>query len=97
MNKTGIRSQLIDQIIKLAVKYDIGKVILFGSRARGDFKRTSDIDIAVVGGDILRFTIDLEEETDTLLEYDVVDMTDTIQEDLRVSIEKEGKIIYEKI
>lgn len=97
MNDTGIRPQLIDQIIRLAVKYDISKVILFGSRARGDFKRTSDIDIAVVGGDIPRFALDLEEETDTLLEYDVVDMADSIQEELRLSIEKEGKIMYEKI
>ncbi|MFR5152466.1 MAG: nucleotidyltransferase domain-containing protein [Ruminococcus sp.] len=26
-------------------------IILFGARARGDFKRTSDIDLAVSGGD----------------------------------------------
>lgn len=36
----------------LAEKYNIEKVILFGSRARGDYKRASDIDLAVQGGDI---------------------------------------------
>ncbi len=45
------------------------KVILFGSRARGDFRRTSDIDLAVTGGDFDRFALDVEEETTTLLEY----------------------------
>ena len=47
MNNTGIKAEVIEEIRKLARKYDVTKVILFGSRARGDFKRTSDIDIAV--------------------------------------------------
>ena len=97
MNETGIKPQLMSQIIELAVRYDIEKVILFGSRARGDFKRTSDIDIAVTGGNVPHFTLDLDEETETLLEYDVVDMELGIQPELLAAIEKEGKIIYEKI
>lgn len=47
---TGIKKQVIDEIISFAEKYHIHKVILFGSRAREDFKRTSDIDIANSGG-----------------------------------------------
>ena len=97
MDKTGIKPELMAQIIELAEKYNIEKMVLFGSRARGDFKRTSDIDIAVTGGDIPRFTLDLDEETDTLLEYDVVDMDESVQEELRDAIEKEGIVIYEKI
>jgi predicted nucleotidyltransferase len=72
-------------------------VILFGSRARGDFKKTSDIDIAVEGGNFARFALDVEEETSTLLEFDIVDMERDMQEELRKSIETEGKVIYEKI
>ena len=97
LNETGIKPQLMSQIIELAVRYDIEKVILFGSIARGDFKRTSDIDIAVIGGNVPRFTLDPDEETETLLEYDVVDMESSIQPELLAAIEKEGKIIYEKI
>ncbi len=33
------------------------------ARARGDFKRTSDIDLAVSGGDFCRFALDVDEET----------------------------------
>ena len=71
--------------------------MLFGSRARGDFKRTSDIDLAVAGGDFLRFALDVEEETSTLLEFDIVDLNRCMQQELRDSIEKEGRVIYEKV
>lgn len=36
---TGIKTEVIDEIISFAKKHDIHCVILFGSRARGDFKR----------------------------------------------------------
>ena len=51
MEETGIDGEICD----LAEKYHIQKVILFGSRARGDFKRTSDIDLAVEGGEVESF------------------------------------------
>lgn len=88
MNDTGIRPEVIEEIRNLAQKYDIEKVILFGSRARGDFRRTSDIDIAVTGGDFARFALDVDEETSTLLEYDIVNLDRDMQDELRESIEK---------
>ena len=94
MNDTGIRPEVIEEIRNLAQKYDIEKVILFGSRARGDFRRTSDIDIAVTGGDFARFALDVDEETSTLLEYDIVNLDRDMQDELRESIEKEGRILY---
>ena len=97
MNNTGIKAEVIEEIRNLARKYDVTKVILFGSRARGDFKRTSDIDIAVTGGDFVRFALDVDEETSTLLEYDIVDLDNDMQDELRDSIKKEGRILYEKV
>lgn len=96
MNDTGIREQVLEEIKALSEKYGIRKVILFGSRARGDYKRTSDIDLAVSGGNVTRFAIDIE-DTATLLKYDIVDLDSEMQEELRESIRKEGKILYEKI
>ena len=72
-------------------------IILFGARARGDFKRTSDIDLAVSGGDFCWFALDVDEETQTLLKFDIVDMDGNVQEELLESIRKEGRILYEKI
>ena len=97
MKLNGIETQVINEIIDLAKSNGIEKVILFGSRARGDYHRASDIDLAVCGGDITNFALDVEEKTSTLLTYDVVDLSKKLQEGFRESIEKEGKILYEKI
>lgn len=97
MDGTGIREQVIDEIIALAKKHSIEKVILFGSRARGDYHRASDIDLAVSGGNMIEFALDVEERTSTLLRYDVVDLNKNLKMEFRRSIEKEGKILYEKV
>lgn len=94
--KFGIKPELIEEIYRLAGRYNIDKLLLFGSRARGDYKRTSDIDLAVTGGDIVLFSLALE-DTATLLEYDVVNLDGSVQEELRKSIEEEGIVIYEKV
>lgn len=86
----------MDEIRNLASKYKLKKVILFGSRARGDYKRVSDIDIAVSGGDVNGLIIAIDEETSTLLEYDVVNLDGSVQEELRTVIRKEG-VLYEEI
>ena len=55
------------------------------------------IDLAVSGGDILRFTLDLDERVQTLLMFDVVNLDGAVQDELRQAIAEEGIIIYEKI
>lgn len=97
MDRTGIKPAVIEEICSLAREYGVERVILFGSRARGDYKRCSDIDLAVQGGNIAGFALDIEEETSTLLEYDIVDLYGSVQEELLESIRKEGRILYEKI
>lgn len=87
----------MEEIRKPAKKYELKKVIFFGSRARGDYKRVSDIDIAVSGGDVNGFITAIDEGTRTLLEYDVVNLDGSVQEELRTVIRKEGKVIYEEI
>lgn len=94
--KTGIRTQVLEEIINLAKYYKVSKVILFGSRARGDFHDKSDIDLAVSGGNISGFSLDAEEMTETLLQYDIVDM-EIVQEELLESIRKDGIILYEEV
>lgn len=97
LENTGINSKVILEIRDFAEKYHVERVLLFGSRAWGDFKRTSDIDLAVRGGDFNRFALDVDEETSTLLEFDIVNLDAPMQDELRESIEKEGCVLYEKI
>lgn len=94
---SGIKEQVLAEIIALAEKNSIEKLFLFGSRARGDYRRTSDIDLAVSGGNVAEFVMDLNEETATLLKFDVVDLGRSVQPALIESIQREGKILYEKI
>ena len=96
MGNTGIKESVIYEIIELAKKYNLNKVILFGSRARGDFQRASDIDLAVSGGNIPMFALDVEEETSTLLQFDVIDLDKDVQDNLLKSIREEGMVLYKK-
>lgn len=93
---TGIREIVLEEICNLAKKYQVKQVILFGSRARGDYRKTSDIDLAVTGGSIVQFILDVEEYTSTLLKYDVVNLDGAVQEELREAIRQEGIVIYEE-
>ena len=93
---TGIKPNVMQEIMMLAKKHQIKQLIIFGSRARGDFRKVSDIDLAVKGGNVARFTVDLE-DTATLLEFDVIDLEKPVNPDLLKSIKEEGRVLYEKI
>lgn len=95
--RTGIRREVLEEIIEIAEKYTIRKVVLFGSRARGDYRERSDIDLAVYGQDYACFSLDVDDTTSTLLKYDFVDMEHAVQSELKDVIEKEGVLLYEKI
>lgn len=96
MKDTGISPLVLEEIRTAAKQNGLAKVILFGSRARGDYKKTSDIDLAISGGNTALFAAEME-ETSTLLSFDIVDMDKPVQEKLLQSIAKEGCVLYEKI
>ncbi len=93
----GIKEKVLLEIKELAKKYNIEQVILFGSRARGDFKERSDIDLAIKGGQVELFSVAVDEKTSTLLKYDIVNLERSVQKELLESIEKEGILLYEKV
>ena len=97
LEASGIKKELYYQILSLARKYRVERLILFGSRARGDWRAASDIDLAVSGGDFPRFALDIEEVADTLLKFDMVNLNGPVQEELLDQIWKEGIVVYEKI
>ena len=82
----------------LAERYGISKIVLFGSRARGDNGPKSDVDIAVFGcRDFPMFSLDVEDEVKTLLKFDIVNMDRKVSDELKVAIQRDGVVIYEKI
>lgn len=94
---TGIKERVQEEICRFAEQHGVEKVVLFGSRARGDYHRASDIDLAVWGGSIVRFAVDVDEKTSTLLKYDVVNMDRDVSLELVTSIQREGQVLYEKV
>ncbi len=97
MKRTGINPLVLREICDLAKKHHVKKVVLFGSRARGEHHRASDIDLAVWGGDILNFSLDVDENTSTLLTYDIIDMGKELNDSFLESIREEGCVLYEEI
>ncbi|MBC5628164.1 nucleotidyltransferase domain-containing protein [Clostridium sp. NSJ-6] len=89
---------VLNEIIEISKKYSkINKVILFGSRARGDNGDRSDIDLAIYCEEsISDFIEDIENNTTTLLEFDFSDMKSVNDELFIEQVNKEGIILYEK-
>ena len=81
----------------IAKQHQIEKIVLFGSRARGDYWEKSDIDLAVYGcSDFSSFSEQIEEELWSLLELDLIDMNEaTLSKDFMNEIERDGVILYE--
>ncbi len=93
----NLRDNIRDSIIALAKAYDVDKVILFGSRARGDNRERSDIDLAISGGNYVEFALAVEEVVPTLLMFDFVVLDEFLSAELREAVEREGVLLYEKV
>lgn len=93
----GINDDIFDNIINVLKKYScIKKVYLFGSRARGDYRKVSDIDLAIVSDEdvTLKVLRDLD-ELRCILTFDVVDYN-YIGDNLKFNIDKDKKVIYKR-
>lgn len=96
-NKYGINEKNYKEILDIFAQIpQIEKVVLFGSRARGDYKNTSDIDLAVKfkKEDKKLFLINKLEELNCILKFDVLNIDKIDNVKLLENIEKEGIILY---
>lgn len=93
----NLNPNILDAIVNTGIKHNLNKIILFGSRARGDNSDRSDIDLAVQGGDIEVFESVIDCSCPTLLCFDIVNLDKPVQDSLLKSIVDEGVVIYEKI
>lgn len=76
----------------------IEKAVIFGSRARNDYKKVSDIDIAIYGKNMTSTQLNLLRDRlnhlDLIYKIDVVDFYDLTKESLIKNIDTEGRQIY---
>ena len=88
----------LENMVNELKKHNPKKIILFGSRSRGDYKKNSDIDIAVDLTLDFRDKRKLRDKIDTLAGLYSVDLIflNDIEDKFKEKLLKEGKIIYEK-
>lgn len=88
---------LLPQIAHLGATLGAQRIVLFGSRARGDHGDRSDIDLAVYGlppHQLGTFRHGLE-ELPTLLKFDLVPIDQDTAPELLAEIQRDGVTIYE--
>ena len=85
------------QIVEISKKYQVKKVVLFGSR--GTNMPKSDIDLAIYGcADFGGLSDSLNEDLWSLLKLDIINMDDKyVSSELVSEIEKDGVVLYEKV
>lgn len=98
----GLLDRDIEYIQKALNSFEeIEKAIVFGSRAMGNYKKGSDVDVAVLGEKITNktlFKLDdyLNEVYPLPYFFDIINYNVISNEKLKEHIDNEGKIIYEK-
>ncbi len=99
-NRFGLQQGVYDSIIQAAQVSNITKLVLFGSRARGDYHDRSDIDLLCYADNLetlcrFRDNIDM---INTLLSFSIIDAkSDMISLNIYKSALEQGVVIYEKV
>jgi len=97
----GISETNLEEIRDFAMKYPtIEKIVLYGSRAKGNFRPGSDLDMVLIGDELklkdqLSFWGDLDDSYQPYL-FDVAILSHIKNESLLDHIQRVGKVIYKK-
>ncbi len=98
----GLLERDLYYIIETIKKHpEIERVVIFGSRAMGNFKKGSDVDLALVGKNVDSKTVsrlkdNLNEECPLPYFFDILSYNDIANKELKEHIDNLGKIIYSK-
>ncbi len=93
MEMYGLEEDIVNNILLITKEYPQFTFKLFGSRARKDFKKTSDIDIAIFK-DVPReeeYKIrDAFDKLDIIYKIDLVFVNEKVNKELLKSIKRDG-------
>jgi len=101
-NLFGLRESDIQNISDILNQFnEVSSAVIFGSRAKGNFTRGSDVDIAIKGEGLnLRITNKigyiLNEETLMPYKFDVIDYNTITNPELKSHIKRAGIEFYKK-
>lgn len=99
--KFGLPADTIEKINAVFAKYpSVEKVIIYGSRAKGNYKNGSDIDLTLIGDSITNeVRRDISSDLDDLpipYSFDLSIFSKLDHEDLKDHINRVGKVFYER-
>ena len=100
--KFGLNEKDLQQIITIvSSQQNVEEAIIFGSRAKGNYKNGSDVDIALKGKELDFKTISLisyllNEETNMPYKFDLLNYHTITNTDLINHIDRTGIIFYKK-
>ena len=97
----GITQNIINELNNIFHKYEnIEKVIIYGSRAKGNFREGSDIDLTIIGGierkDLMKIKDEIDDSYIPYL-FDISIYNQLTSESLKDHINRVGKIFYKRI
>lgn len=102
MDKFGLEENVIEGIVNILKKYpEVERAVIFGSRARGNYRKGSDIDIALFGDKITssintKIFYDIE-DLYLIYKIDLINFNTLLEEkQLAENILNEGVEIYAK-
>jgi len=95
----GLSAAVTQQLCQVFRQYpQITETVLYGSRAKGNFKENSDIDLAIKGNDLDRFVVSdilmTLQETDIPYLIDLQNYNEIKNYQLKDHIDRVGKTIY---
>lgn len=100
--KYNMTDQQLSEIIKFIEKFSVvEKALIFGSRALGTSKKSSDVDIVIMGEKAdsamaAHIQYELHEETCLPFFFDIISYSDIDSNALKKHIEQHGKVIYQR-
>lgn len=100
--KFGLSEEVIAQIGEVLARYpEVDSALIYGSRAKGEFKKGSDIDLTLIGSNLnhdLHLTI--SGELDDLMLPHTIDLSlfaEIKNPHLLAHIERVGEVLYDRV
>lgn len=96
----GIYQSTVELLISIFKKYEkIEKVVIYGSRAKGNYREGSDIDLTIFGeidkSDLYKILDEIDESSTPYL-FDISIFKELKSDNLIDHINRIGKVFYEK-
>ena len=102
MTDLGLNQQDLDIIISVINRFpEVKQALIFGSRAKNNFRYGSDVDIALKGSElnlniVSQISYQLNEDTILPYRFDVLNYNSIVSAELKEHIDRVGVTVFEK-